>query len=392
MKVAFDTLFLADRYRHTGTGVYLGHLLHACLKLSESDSKDVEFHGFVGPGETWHRNGLSSAPLHVHQSRLLGVRRLWLFGGMAAHTTALRPDLVFLPTAHQSIPGPFAPVVTTVLDAIPRRLPSLVGRTQLRLNLMTWLSGKLSARIITISEWSKRDLVELYDMDPSRIEVTYLGYDRDQFNETSVDPDLSSLLLRHLGIRSPFILHHGLVQKRKNVHRLVQAWDLVCERCKSADLQLVLAGPMGFGSEEVCRLREASPNRARIILTGPLSDADLATLVKSAFLCVIPSLYEGFCLPMVEAMACGVPTIASSSSCMPEISGGVLDYFDPLAVEDIADKILRALGDSDLRNSLRLKGLLRASDFSWERCGRETLSIFRKAITENRKTLSVARS
>jgi glycosyltransferase involved in cell wall biosynthesis len=176
------------------------------------------------------------------------------------------------------------------------------------------------------------------------------------------------------------------------VHRLVQAWDLVCERCKSADLQLVLAGPMGFGSEEVCRLREASPNRARIILTGPLSDADLATLVKSAFLCVIPSLYEGFCLPMVEAMACGVPTIASSSSCMPEISGGVLDYFDPLAVEDIADKILRALGDSDLRNSLRLKGLLRASDFSWERCGRETLSIFRKVITENRKTLSVARS
>ncbi len=112
--------------------------------------------------------------------------------------------------------------------------------------------------------------------------------------------------------------------------------------------QLVLAGPMGFGHEEILRVREASPNRDQIILTGELSDAELVALIKNAFLCVIPSLYEGFCLPMVEAMACGVPTVASNSSRMPEVSGGVLEYFDPLSVEQMAETMIRVLEDSEL--------------------------------------------
>jgi glycosyltransferase involved in cell wall biosynthesis len=183
-------------------------------------------------------------------------------------------------------------------------------------------------------------------------------------------------------------LHHGMVQLRKNVHRLIQAWDRVRERCREFDAQLVLAGSMGFGHEEILRVREASPRRDQIILTGSLSDAELAILVKNASLCVIPSLYEGFCLPMVEAMACGVPTVASNGSCIPEISGGVLEYFDPFSVEEISETIRRALEDSDLRDSLRRKGLIRAADFSWERCALETLRVFRETAVESGRTLS----
>jgi glycosyltransferase involved in cell wall biosynthesis len=115
-------------------------------------------------------------------------------------------------------------------------------------------------------------------------------------------------------------------------------------------------------------------------VTGQLPDEDLALLVKNATLAVIPSLYEGFCLPMVEAMACGLPTIASNSSCLPEISGGVLEYFDPLSVEAMAHVIQRVLEEPDLRSRLRARGLGRASEFSWERCARQTFDVFLEAL------------
>ena len=235
---------------------------------------------------------------------------------------------------------------------------------------------KLASKIVTISSWSKQDLVEIYGLDPEKVEVTYLGYDKRFYNEIAPDPEASAALLARFGIRRPFALHHAMVELRKNVHRLIQAWDHVMERNKSFDAQLVLAGRMGFGHEQIMKVREGSPHRDQIILTGALPDAELATLVKNASLCVIPSLYEGFCLPMVEAMACGVPTVASNSSCIPEVSGGVLEYFDPYSVEEMAETIRLALGDSGVRDRLRHAGLARAAEFSWERCAWETMRIF----------------
>ena len=281
-----------------------------------------------------------------------------------------------MPTALSSVPGRYAPVVTTILDAMSKRLPPRVFEHPRRLHAWTWLNAKLASKIVTISSWSKRDLVEIYGLDPEKVEVTYLGYDKQFYNEIAPDPEASAALLARFGIRRPFALHHGMVELRKNVHRLIQAWDRVMERNKSLDAHLVLAGRMGLGHEQILKVREASPHRDQIIFTGALSNAELATLVKNASLCVIPSLYEGFCLPMVEAMACGVPTVASSSSCIPEVSGGVLEYFDPYSVEEMAEVIWRALEDSELRGRLRNKGMARAAEFSWERCAQETLRIF----------------
>jgi glycosyltransferase involved in cell wall biosynthesis len=336
----------------------------------------VEFHGFMPPHENWANNGFASPFLQVHTAPILARRRLWLLGGMAAHTARTRPDVVFLPTAHHSLPGRCAPVVTTILDAMPKRLPPGFASHATLLHAMTWLNAKLASKVITISSWSKQDLVEIYGLDPGKVEVTYLGYDKRFYNETAPDPEGGGTLLARFGIRRPFALHHGMVQLRKNLHRLIQAWDRIMERNKSFDAQLVLAGPMGIGYEQILKIREASPRCEQIITTGALSEADLSMLVKNASLCVIPSLYEGFCLPMVEAMACGVPTVASDCSCIPEISGGVLEYFDPYSVEEMAETIRRALEDTARRKHLRARGLARAAEFSWERCARETLRIF----------------
>jgi alpha-1,3-rhamnosyl/mannosyltransferase len=386
MKIAIDTMFLRQTYQHTGTAVYLKNVLNECLRICETNPMDMEFHGFIGPQDTWNQNGPVSPFWRVHRARILGRRRIWSLGGMALRTASVRPDLVFLPTGQHCVPASLAPIVTTILDAIPRRIPSLVGRGSTRLHMMTWLNAKLARKVITISSWSKRDLIEVYGLNPADVEVTYLGYDKQQYNEAPANEDASAALLGRFGIRRPFILHHGMVQLRKNVHRLIQAWGRIRERHKDLDPQLVLAGPMGFGHEEILRIREASPNRDQIILTGALPDTELATLVKNAHLCVIPSLYEGFCLPMVEAMACGVPTVASNSSCIPEVSGGVLEYFDPLSVEQMAVTMIRVLEDSDLRKSLKAKGVRRATEFSWHRCARETLRVFTTTVAGDGRT------
>ena len=392
MIVAIDTLSLSKRHSNTGSYAYLRNTLKGCLRFAETTTPGIKFHGFVDPNDNWATNGFASPFLSVHETRILSRTRLWCLGGMALSTSVVRPDVVFLPTAHTSIPGPFAPVVTTILDAMPRLLPSdLVAKGKL-LHWMTWVNAKLASKIITISSWSKRDLVEFYGLDPETVEVIYLGYDKGLYNDAPPDAKNSAALLTRLGIRRPFVLHHGTVQLRKNPVRLIQAWDLMVGHRKCPDTRLVLAGALGRGHEEILRVRQASPNREHTILTGALRDVELAALVKNASLCVIPSLYEGFCLPMVEAMACGVPTIASNSSCIPEVSGGVLEYFDPLSVEEMAQAIGRALEDSDLRERLRRGGLARAAEFSWERCARETLRVLESAAEHGPKHPIASRS
>ena len=383
MIIAIDSIFLSKKYAHTGTHNYAANLLKSCLRIVETGVPSMEFHAFAAPHDGWAVNGFTSRHLRVHESRILALKRSWRLAGMALNTSLVRPDLVFVPTGQGSIPAPFTPVVTTIHDVMPSRLPShILGAGAVRSRFLLWASTKLSHKIITVSKWSKKDLVEIYGLDPTQVEVTYLAYDKEIFNHLPADPESSANLLKRFGIRTPFILHHGMVQLRKNIHRLIQAWDLIWHRNPSFNTQLVLAGPMGHGHEEILRVRESSPHRDHIIFTGALPDVEFATLVKNASLCVLPSLYEGFCLPMLEAMACGTATVASNSSCMPEVSGGLLEYFGPHSIEEIAETIQRVMDDSDLRNRLRHSGLARASEFSWERCARETLGIFEKTIAE----------
>ena len=382
MLIAIDTWYLSKRFRQTGTGVYLYNLLSQFLKIAQNENSGIEFHGFTGPNDDWAENGLLSPFLRVHETRALGSWRRWFFGGMAFNAAAVHPDLLFLPNSMGSIPNPFCPLVSTIHDVIPNRLPrELLDVSRLGQHLI-WLSTKLARKIIAVSEWTKRDLVELYGLDPAKVVVTYEGYDRHLFNDTPPDPETCTALMDRFGVRRPYILHHGMLQLRKNVHRLIQAWDRVHALSKEFDAQLVLAGPMGLGHEDILRVREKSPHRDQVIMTGPLSDSDLAMVIKNASLCVIPSLYEGFCLPMLEAMACGVPTVASNSSCLPEVSGRILEYFDPLSVEEMAEVIRRALEDSVLRSRLREGGLMRAAQFSWERCAYETLRVFTETHLE----------
>jgi glycosyltransferase involved in cell wall biosynthesis len=211
-----------------------------------------------------------------------------------------------------------------------------------------------------------------------KVVVIHDGCDQSRFNASP--PDMAALvaLRARLGIEKPYLLHHGTIQPRKNLKRLIEAFRLMLADNADLDCDLILVGQLGWASDEIVNAVANNGSRGRVILAGILNDSDLVLLIKGATLAVVPSLYEGFSLPMVEAMACGVPTIASRTSCLPEISGNALEYFDPLSIEDMATCMRAVLRDSELSLCLRQKGIDHAREFTWERCARQTLDVLIK--------------
>jgi glycosyltransferase involved in cell wall biosynthesis len=255
-------------------------------------------------------------------------------------------------------------------------MPCFPRRVTLLLKFLLSRSARSSAAIITVSEHSRQDIVRICGVPPSKVHVVYEGYDRALFHDASPDPDDLKSLRAHFGIGRPYILHHGAVQPRKNLPRLIAAYAEMLAQNPKLDFDLVLAGPLAWQFEEtVAAAKSACNGRGKVVLTGALSDQDLALLLRGAELEVVPSLYEGFCLPMVEAMACGVPTIAANSSCLPEISGGVLHYFDPCSVREMSACMEEVLRSSALRAELAGRGKERASQFSWKLCAQQTLDV-----------------
>jgi glycosyltransferase involved in cell wall biosynthesis len=383
VKVAIDSWTLASRFRCQGTYVYTQNLLREFKKTARQRA-DVRFSIFASA-----RNGndaIHIAPedrFELRSSALLDHDRLWRFGGAGLSASRSHADVMFIPTAATLPIGP-VPVVCTIHDVTPITMPSHSAPVSAIQRVLLKGCARFSHAIITSSECSKRDIVSHLGVSEEKIVVIHDGCDQSFFNTDP--PNMAALAdLRHrLGIEKPYLLHHGTIQPRKNLKRLIQAFCLMLANNADLDFDLVLAGRLGWASDEIVNAAAERSGRGRVILTGMLDDSDLALLIKGATLAVVPSLYEGFSLPMVEAMACGVPTIASNTSCLPEISGNALAYFDPLSVEDMATSMETLLRDSELRSRVSEKGINRAHEFSWERCARETLDVLIKAGRSDR--------
>jgi glycosyltransferase involved in cell wall biosynthesis len=378
VKIAIDSWTLASRFRCQGTYVYAQNLLREFKKIARHDA-GVTFSLFASS-----RNGNDA--IHINpedrfelcSSALLDHDRLWRFGGAGLSALRSHADAMFIPTAATMPLGP-VPVVCTIHDVTPITMPSHPAPIGAMQRVLLKGCARFSRTIITSSECSKRDIVTHLGVPKEKVVVIHDGCDESLFNTDP--PDIASLAALHarLGIDKPYLLHHGTIQPRKNLKRLIEAFRLMLANNADLEFDLVLAGQLGWASDEIVNAAAKRNGRCRVILTGMLDESDLALLIKGASLAVVPSLYEGFSLPMVEAMACGVPAIASRTSCLPEISGNALAYFDPLSIEEIAACMQRALRDSDLRLRLRQKGIARAREFTWERCARQTLNVLIKA-------------
>lgn len=379
MKIAVDSWTLASRFRCQGTYVYTQNLLREFKRIA-CNGLGVSFSLFAS-----HRNGNDAVLIdpaenfELLSSPLLDYDRVWRLGGAGLSAARSRADVIFIPTA-ATLPVGRVPAVCTIHDVTPVTMPSHSSRVTAMQRMVLKGCARLSKGIITSSECSKRDIVTLLGVPEEKVTVIYDGCDGAIFNPLPADAAAVGSLRLRLGVQKPYLLHHGTIQPRKNLKRLMEAFRLMLARNRSLDFDLVLAGQMGWASDEILKAaRNSDGGRGNVIITGALAEADLAMLIKCAALAVVPSLYEGFSLSMVEAMACGVPTIASRTSCLPEISGNALAYFDPLSIEDMATCMRSVLLDSQYRQRLRQNGIERARQFSWERCARETFHVLMQA-------------
>jgi glycosyltransferase involved in cell wall biosynthesis len=375
--IAFDTWPLMSRFRNTGIYVYARNLL---THFQEMGGDSVEIRPLTSPAVSNDANRVEgSIGFRPYQTNLLRIGRVWRYGGACLSAFNSKADLLFCPSGTTIPVRCLVPVIATIHDVTPVVFPAFPKRLARGLRFAFANSARFSRAIITDSICSKLDLMNVFQLAESKVHVVYLGCDNAIFNDAAPDSDLQSGLLRRLGIDKPYILHHGTIHPRKNLKRLIEAYRLTLSRNRNLDYDLVLVGELGWQYEEIVAAANSHGEPGRVVFLGAISDPELAIVIKAASLVVIPSLYEGFCLPLIEAMACGTPTICSTSSCLPEISGGVLRYFDPLSVDAMASCIEQVLESSTLREALSVQGKERASSFSWRRCAEETLAILKSA-------------
>lgn len=272
------------------------------------------------------------------------------------------------------VPG--VPVVVTVHDLTLLRHPELGTPALRRLVERAARSVREAARVIADSEATRRDVVELLDAPPDRVRVVPLGCDP-RFSPGDAGAARRTVAAE-LGIAAPFVLHVGTVEPRKNLPALISAFAQA-RRARRLPQLLVLAGAPGWGVEPV-RARIAAEGLAGVVrLTGPVSAAHLLALYRAADLFAFPSLYEGFGLPVVEAMACGTPVVTADVAALPEVAGGAALIVDPRDQAALAEALDRGLNDLEVRARLKAAGPARAAAFTWERCAAATLAVYDEA-------------
>jgi len=267
-----------------------------------------------------------------------------------------------------------SPLVLTVHDICYATNPEWFSERDLRvLNANVPRSIRNAAHVITDSQAARRQIIETYGVADDRITAIAIGpgAGAQPISEEAAREGIATLGLAR---ERPYLLAVGNLQPRKNLVRLIEAFRIVSGR--GHDVDLVIVGPRHYRAEDA--VAAASSVSDRVHFTGYVTERKLAACYRCAIALVFPSLYEGFGLPALEAMAHGTPIACSNAGSLPEVCGDAALLFDPLSADSIAGSIQQLLDDSDLRRRLSASGTERARSFSWTRTAAETLDVYRK--------------
>ena len=271
------------------------------------------------------------------------------------------------------------PLVTTIHDLSFEHLPeTFKRRSWMQLRLTVRSTARRSAQIITLSEYSRQDIINTYQIAPERVSTTPAAA-APRFERVTDETELQKVRETY-GIQGDYILSLCSIQPRKNLVRLIEAYSLLRRSHREGKLpQLVLAGKRGWLDNETMRAAKGDEVSAAIQFTGYVADEHLNALYSAATCFVYPSYFEGFGLPILEAMKCGAPVIAGDRTSIPEVTGQAALLFDPFDVQSLVEALKRVLNDSQFRATLSARGLQRASEFSWQKTARLTLAAYEKA-------------
>lgn len=318
--------------------------------------------------------GLESVP---RRSVLAGYKpwrmAVWIGQLAGVGFNRLVPDAdLFHATEHLLPPLRDVPTVLTVHDMIFRLFPEHQKRLNYwYLNATMPLFCQRAGAIITVSESSRRDILAHYAVDPAKVTVVYEA-PAPEF--MPAPPSAVEVARRRYGLPERFMIHVGTIEPRKNLARLVEALQQL--RDEGLSIPLLVVGAKGWLYDDFFRRLEALEVRDAVRFPGYVPAVDLPILYSAATVAVMPSVYEGFGLPILEAMACGTPMVSSHSSSLPELGGEAVCYFDPYEVEEMASTIRAVWTDGEQRAEMREQGLAQAAKFSWARAAEETLGIY----------------
>lgn len=346
--------------RKVGIGEYAYELLLQFAKAKE----DVKFEVYLkeNPGIEM------PVPTSNFKYRIVGPKKLWTQFGLPLNLfIEKRPDVFFTPTHYAPRFSP-VPSAISIMDLSFIHFPQLFAKKDLY-QLVSWTkySVKNAKAIFTISQSSKDDIIDIYGVDDNKIFVTYPGIKEGSNGKILTMDDLR----KKFGIDKNYILFVGTLQPRKNIIKLIEAFSKI----ERENLILVIVGKKGWLYEDILSAPQKFGVLERIKFLDFVEDKDLPSLYQNATCFVLPSLYEGFGLPVLEAMKYGCPVLVSNVSSLPEAGGDAAIYFDPKDANDIKEKIEKVISNPKLRSEMIEKGKLQIKKFSWEKTARETLRV-----------------
>jgi glycosyltransferase involved in cell wall biosynthesis len=363
MRIGIDVGILREKAR--GVGYYLVNLLENFSQISKDDSfylysaRPILYD--FSKGQNWH-NHFGTIPL---------PGSFWLQTQGKHFIKKDQIDVLYAP-AHV-IPLKLPQKVRSVLavhDLVSICYPeTMANYNRFIHNIFFKSSIKNASHIITMSESTKQSIVDHFGIAPDKITVIYEGIST-KFQRCDKN-DIEPVLARHK-LKNPYILSVGTLEPRKNYLVLLKAFKQL-----DNDIDLVIVGKKGWKSQEIFDTIDRLELHNRVKILGYVNDNDIPYLYNGAELFVFPSFYEGFGLPLLEAMACGVPVICSNTSSLPEIGGESVLYFNPNSSDELAYQIKVLISNNELKSILCSKGIVRAKQFSWEKTAKETLAVLK---------------
>ena len=373
MRIGIDGKVISSRAGGIGTSAF--NLVRSCLRMAAEHYPQMEFVIFTGPHTCLE--GIQGTNCTI-DTRFQGIE------------SSLLRHLLFLPRGlrsqhidlfhgldHLGVPL-FAKVgryVATIHDMIPLLWPQWVTHKHRLVVTAAYYRLRRQADLVIVpSEATKADVVHHLQINPQRIAVIPWGCD-ERFHPGG-DPEHFDVVQQRYRLPSPYLLCVGTLEPRKNLTTLLHAYAMLRAAGFGKDLKLVVAGRAGWLYADISDTVKTLALEEEVIFTGFVDDEDLPDLYRGAELLVFPSLYEGFGLPILEAMASGIPVVTSNLASMPEVAGDAAIFVDAHDPKAIAEGIAQVLAEDRLRDALIQKGLARARCFTWESVAQQTLALY----------------